>query len=64
MLFLKYFPLFPLHLKQVPLLLRANEESYNAYLESPHISWVSRILEAVLVAFEKEFQEKPARIRK
>lgn len=29
------------------------------HLEPPHVSWVSRILEAVLVALQEELQEEP-----
>ena len=32
-----------------------------SYLEAAHVPWVPRILQAVLVAFQEEFQEEPVR---
>jgi len=31
----------------------------SGYLEPPHVSWVARILQTILVTLQEEFQEKP-----
>ena len=32
-----------------------------SYLKSSHVSWISSIFQTILVAFQKEFEEKPAK---
>ena len=29
------------------------------HLEAPHVSWVARVLEAVLIALQEKLEEKP-----
>jgi hypothetical protein len=30
------------------------------YLKPPHVSWIARVFQAVLIAFQEEFEEKSA----
>lgn len=35
-----------------------------SYLKSPHVPWVSRSLQTILVAFQEKLQEEPAKVNK
>lgn len=39
------------------------EDASQAYLEAAHVSGIPGILQAVLVAFKKEFEEEPETVR-
>ena len=34
------------------------------HLEAPHVSWVARVLEAILIALQEKLEEKPEKNKK